>query len=93
MVDITSLTKPFNDVGLSFVQIRAALLPLLHIVDMRCDRALLQRVAQLSAQETAGRIAGDAGVEAVDEAPHHRRVFVNDVGEDFEIIVIDDSVV
>ena len=36
-------------------------------VDMRRQCALLQCVAQLGAKKTAGRVTGDAGIEAIDE--------------------------
>ena len=66
--------------------------PFCSFVDVWRHRTLLQCVAQLGAQEATGSITGDAGVEAVDEAPHHGRIFVKDVGEDFKVIVIDDGV-
>jgi hypothetical protein len=39
--------------------------------DVRGHCALFECVPQLGPQETAGRVASDAGVEAVDETPDH----------------------
>jgi hypothetical protein len=39
-----------------------------------------------------GGIAGDAGVEAVGEAAHHGRIFVQELRHDREVIVVDDGV-
>ena len=61
-------------------------------VDMRGQRPLLQGVAQLGAKKTARGVAGDAQVKAIHEAAHHGRVFVDDVGVDFEVVVINDGV-
>src|SRR5438105_400367 len=37
-------------------------------VDVRRDVALRERIAQLRAQKAAGGVAGDPGIEAIDEA-------------------------
>src|SRR5271166_612500 len=60
--------------------------------NMRRDAALLQRLAELHAQESARRIARDAGIEALDHIAHHGGVFVEQFGQDSEICIVDDGV-
>ena len=62
------------------------------LVNMRRDRASTESVAQLGAQKATGRIAGRTSVKPIGEIAHHRRVLVDDVGENIEIVVVDDDV-
>jgi hypothetical protein len=59
---------------------------------MRGDAALLQRLAELDTQEAAGCVARDAGIEPVHQVAHRGRVFVEQLGRNGEIIVVDNGV-
>ena len=61
-------------------------------VDVRSHRTLLQRIAQLGAKKTTRRVAGDTGVETINQIAHHGRVFIDYVGKYLEIVVIDNRV-
>src|SRR5262245_7727509 len=60
------------------------------LVDVRSDGAATERIAQLSPEKATGRVAGSAGVKSIGKIAHHGRVFVNYVGKNFEIVVVDD---
>ena len=60
-------------------------------VDVWGQRALLQRVAQLGAEKAAGRVAGDAGIETINQIAHHGRIFIDYLGEYLEVVVVDDG--
>ena len=60
--------------------------------NMRRDAALFQRLAELDAQEAGGGVARDARIEAVGQAAHHGRIFVEQFRHDREIVVVDDRV-
>src|SRR5262249_4237253 len=60
--------------------------------DVRRDAAFLQCLAELDAQETAGRVARHARIVAVHEAAHRLRIFVEQFRQDGEIVVVDDGV-
>ena len=61
-------------------------------VDVWRQSALLQRIAQLGAKKTTGRVAGDTGIETINQIVHHGRIFVDYVGEYLEVVVIDNGV-
>src|SRR5271157_2463087 len=60
--------------------------------DVRGDAALLQRLAELHPPEAARRVARDAGIKAVDDLAHHGGVFVEELRQDGEIVIVDDGV-
>src|SRR5439155_16664065 len=60
--------------------------------DVRGDAAFLQCVAQLSAQESAGRVAGDSRIETLGESFYHLGIGVEYIGQDGEVVVIDNGV-
>src|SRR5690348_16509518 len=59
---------------------------------MRRYRAPAESVAQLGAQKAARRVAGRTRVKSIGEIAHHRRVLVDDIRENIEIVVVDDDV-
>src|SRR4249919_360259 len=59
---------------------------------MRRHRALLQRLTQFGPKKTTRRVAGNTGVEAIDQIANHGRIFIDNVGKYLEIVVIDNGV-
>ena len=59
---------------------------------MRSDAAFFERVAELHAEETRSRIAGDLGIIFVHQPADHGRIFVEQRRIDREIVVVDDGI-
>ena len=62
------------------------------LVDVRREPAVRQRVAELHAQETRRRVAGDAPVVALDQPLHHVGPRIDQLRSDRETVVVDDRV-
>src|SRR4029078_4806057 len=60
--------------------------------NVRGDAALFQGFTELDAQKAAGGVARDTGIKPVGQAAHHRRVFVQQLGDDREVVLVDDRI-
>jgi hypothetical protein len=53
---------------------------------------LLQRFPQFDAQKAACGVARDAGIESVGKAAHHRRILVQQLRQNREVVIVNDGV-
>src|SRR3954452_8332550 len=62
------------------------------LINVRSNTALLQRLAELHAQEPARRVAGHPRVEVIRQPLHHVRVRLDHIREDAKPVIVDDGI-